>query len=100
MKDRSQWDVCTTGLSFIYICQPVQLTPDITLLTANYSVDNVHTKGMQYLLYQCMCYTVCRMVHIKDPLPLIRKSSPCSHGNGFPLTLSEWSFTIHMSDTI
>ena len=36
-----------------------------------------------------MCYPV----HIKEPLLLIGKSSPCS-GSGFPLSLSEWSFTI------
>ena len=33
-----------------------------------------------------MCYPVCGMMHIK-------KSSPCG-GNGFLLSLSEWSFTI------
>ena len=31
--------------------------------------------------------------HIKEPLLLIGKSSPCG-GSGFPLSLSEWSFTI------
>ena len=40
-----------------------------------------------------MCYPVCGMVHIKEPLLLIGKSSPCS-GSGFPLSLSKWSFTI------
>ena len=40
-----------------------------------------------------MCYHVCGMVHIKGPLLLIEKSSPCG-GSGFPLSLSEWSFTI------
>ena len=40
-----------------------------------------------------MCYSVCGMVHIKDPLLLIGKSSSCS-GSRFPLSLSEWSFTI------
>ena len=40
-----------------------------------------------------MCYPVCGMVHIKEPLLLIGKSSPCG-GIGFPLSLSEWSFTI------
>ena len=39
-----------------------------------------------------MCYPVCGMVHIKEPLLLIRKSSPCG-SNRFPLSLSEWSFT-------
>ena len=33
-----------------------------------------------------MCYPVCGMVHIKEPLLLIRKSSPCG-GSGFPLTI-------------
>ena len=34
-----------------------------------------------------MCYPVCGMVHIKGPLLLIGKSSPCG-GRGFPLSLS------------
>ena len=41
-----------------------------------------------------MCYPVCGMVHIKEPLLLIEKSSPYSGGSGFPLLLFEWSFTI------
>ena len=41
-----------------------------------------------------MCYPVCGMVHIKEPLLLNGKSSICSGGNGFPLSLSEWLFTI------
>ena len=40
-----------------------------------------------------MCYHLCGMMHIKEPLLLIGKSSPCC-GSGFPLSLSEWSFTI------
>ena len=40
-----------------------------------------------------MCYRVCGIVHIKEPLLLIGKSSPCG-GSGFPLSLSEWSFTV------
>ena len=40
-----------------------------------------------------MCYPVCGMVHIKEPLLLIGKSNPCG-GSGFPLSLSEWSCTI------
>ena len=34
-----------------------------------------------------MCYPVCGMMHIKEPLLLIGKSSPCG-GSGFPLSLS------------
>ena len=33
-------------------------------------------------------------MHIKEPLLLIGKSSPYIGGSGFPLSLSEWSFTI------
>ena len=40
-----------------------------------------------------MCYPVCGMVHIKEPLLLIDKSS-LSGGSGFPFSLSEWSLTI------
>ena len=38
-----------------------------------------------------MCYPVCGMVHIKEPLLLIEKSSLCG-GSRFPLP--EWCFTI------
>ena len=44
-----------------------------------------------------MCHPVCGMIHIKESVLLIGKSSPCG-GSGFPLSLSEWSFT--MSDAI
>ena len=40
-----------------------------------------------------MYYPVCGMMHIKEPLLLSRKSSLCG-GSGFPLLLSELSFTI------
>ena len=40
-----------------------------------------------------MCYPVCGMVHIKEPLMLIGKTSLCG-GSGFPLSLSEWFFTV------
>ena len=39
-----------------------------------------------------MCYPVCGTMHIKEPLLLIEKSSLFG-GSGFPLFLSEWSFT-------
>ena len=44
-----------------------------------------------------VCAILCGMVHIKEPMLLIGKSSPYG-GSGFPLSLSEWSFI--MSDTI
>ena len=40
-----------------------------------------------------MYYPVCGLVHIKEPFLIIGKSSPCG-GSGFPLSLSELSFTI------
>ena len=40
-----------------------------------------------------MCYPVCGMVHLKEPLLLIGKSSLCGD-SGFPFSLSEWSLTI------
>ena len=45
-----------------------------------------------------MCYPVCGMVHIKEPLLLIRKSNTCG-GSRLHISLSEWSF-YHMSDAI
>ena len=40
-----------------------------------------------------LVYPVCGVVHIKEPLLLIEKSSLCG-GSGFPLSLSESSLTI------
>ena len=40
-----------------------------------------------------MCYPVCGMMHIKEPLLLIGKSSPCGRSR-FPLSLSELFSTI------
>ena len=41
-----------------------------------------------------ICYSVSGIVHLKDRLLLIEKSSPCNGGSGFRISLSEWSFTI------
>ena len=40
-----------------------------------------------------MYYPICGMMHIKETLLLIGKSSLCD-GSRFPLSLSGWSFTI------
>ena len=40
-----------------------------------------------------MYYPVCGMMHIKEPMLLIEKSSPCG-SSGFPRSLSQRSFTI------
>ena len=46
-----------------------------------------------------MCYPVCGMVHIKEHLLLIDKSSLCD-SSGFPFSLSEWSLTICLAPYI
>ena len=67
-------------------------------------IDHSWGEPLSYFLFQpvlhdwCnkghgMYYPVCGMIHIKEPLLLIGKSSLCG-GSGFPLSLSEWSFTI------
>ena len=43
----------------------------------------------------CVILSGIIMMHIKELLLLIGKSSPCG-GSGFPLSLSEWSFTIFL----
>ena len=43
-----------------------------------------------------MCYPVCGMMHIKEPLLLIGKSSLCGV-TGFPQSLSEWTFIMRVS---
>ena len=42
----------------------------------------------------CVCAILSGMVHIKEPLVLIGKHSPCSGSSRFPLSLSEWSDAI------
>ena len=41
-----------------------------------------------------MWYPVCGMIHIKEPLLLIGKSSHVAAAGFLSLSLSEWSFTI------
>ena len=67
-----------------------------------HGVDPLSYFSFQSVLYDwCnkdrnMCYPVCWMMHLKEPLLLIGMSNPCG-GNGFPLSQSEWSFTICMT---
>ena len=42
---------------------------------------------------QSVCCPVCGMMHIKVPFLLPIKSSPCSGGSRFLLSLSDWYFT-------
>ena len=68
------------------------------LLDWSLMVDPLSYFSFQPVLHNCnkgcgLCYPVCEMVHNKEPLLLIGKSSPCG-SSGFPLLLFEWSFTI------
>ena len=58
----------------------------VTPLSITYTSISSSTRVLQD-------HPVCGMVHIKEPLLSIEKSSPRG-GSGFPLSLSEWSFTI------
>ena len=44
-----------------------------------------------------MSYPLSGVMHIKYPLLLIEKSSTCSGESEFPLSLSEWSFSIYLT---
>ena len=46
-----------------------------------------------------MYYPVCGMLHIKESLLLIRKSSPVSDSSGFPLSLSEYVLSASLNKT-
>ena len=68
----------------------------------SFMVDPLSYFSFQPVLNDCnkgcgMCYPVCGMIHIKEPLLLIGKSSRCGSSR-FLVSLSERSFT--MSDTI
>ena len=62
------------------------------LLIAQWIIGSIpHCGPIELFLYQPvfhkgygMCYPISGMVHIKDPVLLIRKSNPCSGDSGFP----------------
>ena len=75
---------------------------DIYHTDRSFLVDPLNKKTFQPLIHDwckkgCgLSYPVCGMVHIKEPLLLIGKSSPCG-GSGFPLAIT---VLYHMSDAI
>ena len=79
-----------------FISNPIFITPNTEIL---HGVDPLSYFSLQPVFHDwcnkgCgMCYAVCGMVHIKEPLLLIRKSSLCG-GSRFPFSLLEWSLTI------
>ena len=87
----NEWDMYNNTLCTLWLYEQQHTCTSLWISKFNFSVQPVlHdwcNKG------HGMCYPVCWMVHIKEPLLLIGKSCPCG-GSGFPLSLSEWSFTI------
>ena len=68
------------------------------LMIRSFMVDPLSYFSFQPVLHDwcnkaVVCVILSGMMHIKEPLLLIDKSSPCC-GSGFPFSLSEWSFTI------
>ena len=86
-------------LSSIHLCRVFFLMVRWVVGSILHGVDPLSYFSFQPVLHNwCnkgrgMCYPVCGMVHIKEPLLLIDKSSLCG-GSGFPFSLSEWSLTI------
>ena len=81
----------------ITVLHQTVLTTHITSVSAC-AVVMVDLQSAFVAIFVCnkgrgMCYTVCGMVHMKEPLLLIDKSSLCG-GSRFPFSLSQWSLTI------
>ena len=97
------WGTCYCLWHGVYKRSPVTNQKDRSLCDGSsdrsFMVDPLSYFSFQPVLHdRCnkgcgMCYPVCWMVHIKEPLLLIRKSIPCG-GSGFPVSLSVWYFTI------
>ena len=75
---------------FVYVAiWVVRSTPlDTVLFLVPASTQTKCNKGLG------MCYAVCRMVHIKHPMMIIRKSTPKIGSSGFYLPLTEQSLNI------
>ena len=41
-----------------------------------------------------MCYPAIMVVYITEPLLLIRNNNPYNGGSRFPISISEWAFTM------
>ena len=102
---------CSTGTKIAQWSQPSRVDLMTHSIVSGYSTSKLSSGSilhgvdpLSYFSFQpvlhdwcnkgCgMCYPVCGMVHIKEPLLLIDKSSLCGR-SGFPFSLSEWSLTI------
>ena len=85
-KDRG---MCYPVCGMMHIKEPLLLIGNISLCSGGSYLSGPlpeSNKGPG------MCYPVCGMMHIKESFLVIGKNPFC--GSGFPLSLSEWSFTI------
>ena len=100
-------------LSFVYVCVSISIGGMQSSMVKCYfsiflfnlqcrarcsSVDPLSYFSFQPVLHDwcnkgVVCAILSGMVHIKEPLLLIVKSSLCG-SSGFPFSLSEWSLTI------
>ena len=79
--------ILKSGCDFKYIQNITSMCHDTVAYRLHSVPNDWCNKGRD------MCYPVCGMVHIKEPLLLIVNSSLYG-GNRFPFSLSEWSLTI------
>ena len=97
------FNLCASEISCPMSCKLTHHLPE-TVPLLNHSVrswcDGLSDRSfmvdpLSYLSFQTGVTkaVVCGIRHIKEPLLLTGKSSPCG-GSGFPLSRSEWSFTI------
>ena len=83
--------VCVCVYYYIYLCVCVCMCVCVISTADHFSFQPVIHDWCNKA--RCISYPVCGMVHIKEPLLLIGKNSPCG-GSGFPISLSEWFFCI------
>ena len=62
-----------------WVIRPILISGPLSYFSYQPVLHNWFNKGHD------MDYHVCGVVHIKDPLLLIRKRSPCSGSSGCPL---------------
>ena len=108
---RSYISLCTCTKTVVVLSEVILLPPTCIYMNAIGALTIWCHFSIHYMMYPLsyfsfqpvlhdwcnkgrgMCYPVCGMVHIKEPLLLIDKSSLCGD-SGFPFSLSEWSLTI------
>ena len=93
----TSWNVFTFKIFLIYNWDLWSPLAVITNMYHHVKYFSFHPVLHDWYNKAVVCAILSGMVHIKEPLLLIGKSSPCS-GNGFPLTI--WVVLYPMSDAI